>query len=84
MLKLGQVPTTAKMVLKGEESFVDAYSCFFDNLKQVVANPTKTSNFPPKNETMLSSDLEKDGVTDVFLCGLATDICVGKIIDKSI
>ena len=38
----------------------------------------------PKNETMLSSVLEKDGVTDVFLCGLATDICVGKIIDKSI
>ena len=32
---LSQVPATAKTILKGQESFVDAYSCFFDNLKQV-------------------------------------------------
>ena len=31
-----QVPVTAKTILKGQESFVDAYSCFFDNLKQVI------------------------------------------------
>ena len=31
-----QVPVTAKTILKGQESFVDAYSCFFDNLKQVL------------------------------------------------
>ena len=41
---MGQVPTTARMVLKGEEPFVDAYSCFFDNLKQVDANPAVTNN----------------------------------------
>ena len=31
-----QIPATARMILKGQESFVDAYSCFFDNLKQVL------------------------------------------------
>ena len=28
-----QIPATARMILKGQESFVDAYSCFFDNLR---------------------------------------------------
>ena len=36
MLTLNKVPDDARIVLKGTSSFVDAYSCFFDNIKQVV------------------------------------------------
>eukprot|EP00090_Calanus_glacialis_P025861 TRINITY_DN40595_c0_g1_i2.p1 TRINITY_DN40595_c0_g1~~TRINITY_DN40595_c0_g1_i2.p1 ORF type:complete len:145 (+),score=20.06 TRINITY_DN40595_c0_g1_i2:1-435(+) len=50
------------MVFKGASSFVDAYSCFFDNMKQ--------------NETCLKNDMKKGDITDVFICGLVTDICV--------
>ena len=55
-----------KIVLtkKGCKSDIDSYSAFFDNCKL--------------NETSLNSDLRKLGVTDIYVCGLAGDVCVGK------
>ena len=76
-----QVPNDARMILKGTKSFVDAYSCFFDNMKQVtykeilLLTKYKTND---QNETSLNKDLRKGGIQDVFICGLCTDICVGK------
>ena len=52
------------MVYKGAESNIDHYSCFFDNQKL--------------HETKLRKELIKKGVTDVYVCGLAADVCVGK------
>ena len=53
------------MIYKGSNANIDSYSSFFDNQKL--------------NETKLRSVLQKRGVTDVYVCGLATDFCVGKL-----
>jgi nicotinamidase-related amidase len=47
---------------KGNKSDIDSYSAFFDNCKL--------------NETNLNKDLKKYGVTDIYVCGLAADVCV--------
>lgn len=50
-------------VKKGSKSDIDSYSAFFDNCKL--------------NETTLNADLKKHGITDLYVCGLAADVCVG-------
>lgn len=50
---------------KGAKSDIDSYSAFFDNCKL--------------NETTLNADLRKHGVTDLYVCGLAADVCVGML-----
>lgn len=52
-------------VYKGIRSDIDSYSAFFDNCRL--------------NETTLNVDLKKHGITDIYVCGLAADVCVGKI-----
>ena len=52
------------MIYKGTESDIDAYSSFFDNQRL--------------KETKLRHELTKRGVTDVYVAGIATDVCVGK------
>jgi nicotinamidase-related amidase len=47
---------------KGCKSDIDSYSAFFDNCKL--------------NETSLNSDLRKLGVSNIYVCGLAADVCV--------
>ncbi|WP_084123623.1 bifunctional nicotinamidase/pyrazinamidase [Aquiflexum balticum] len=47
---------------KGTNPRVDSYSGFFDNNRM--------------GDTGLSSFLKKENVTDVYICGLATDYCV--------
>lgn len=51
-------------VYKGSKSDIDSYSAFFDNCKL--------------NETTLNADLKKNQITDIYVCGLAADVCVGK------
>jgi nicotinamidase/pyrazinamidase len=51
-------------VRKGTNPNVDSYSAFFDNSKA--------------NKTNLDDDLKKRNIKDLYLCGLATDVCVGK------
>ncbi len=50
------------IVRKGTDPSIDSYSAFFDNGR--------------RKSTGLEDDLRKNGVTDVYLCGLATDYCV--------
>ncbi|TRY67685.1 hypothetical protein TCAL_02948 [Tigriopus californicus] len=57
-----KVPKGSIFVYKGLDSFVESYSTFYDNLKQ--------------HETKLKSELFKREVMDVYVCGLATDVCV--------
>lgn len=52
-------------VYKGCKSDIDSYSAFFDNCRL--------------NETTLNNDLKKLGITDLYVCGLAADVCVGKL-----
>lgn len=54
-------------VKKGSKSDIDSYSAFFDNCRL--------------NETTLNSDLKQHGITDLYVCGLAADVCVGKCSD---
>ena len=49
-------------VKKGSNPLIDSYSAFWDNADCV--------------QTSLFVDLLKHGVTDVYLCGLAFDVCV--------
>ncbi|KAL3928908.1 MAG: hypothetical protein SGPRY_002191, partial [Prymnesium sp.] len=50
------------LVHKGTDPKVDSYSAFFDNFKI--------------NETSLRAQLEERGVTHVYCCGVALDVCV--------
>ena len=43
---------------------IDSYSAFFDNAKL--------------SKTCLEELVKKEGVSDVYVCGIATDVCVGK------
>ncbi|XP_077866235.1 nicotinamidase-like [Saccoglossus kowalevskii] len=49
-------------ISKGSHSNIDSYSAFWDNMKL--------------SQTPLAKELGKRNVTDVYLCGLAFDICV--------
>jgi nicotinamidase-related amidase len=49
-------------LLKGYDSDIDSYSAFWDNQKL--------------RETMLNNKLREHNVTQVFLVGIATDVCV--------
>ncbi|CAG9568410.1 unnamed protein product [Danaus chrysippus] len=56
----------AVMVYKGTNPEVDSYSAFFDNNKL--------------SETTLRTELKERNVTDIYICGLAYDVCVGATI----
>ena len=49
---------------KGSKPDIDSYSAFYDNCKL--------------NETTLNRDLKKLGISEIYVCGLASDVCVGK------
>lgn len=51
-----------KVVPKGTDANIDSYSGFFDN--------------GHRKSTGLADYLRSKGVTDVFVCGIATDFCV--------
>ena len=59
-----QVTKDSVMIYKGTEPDIESYSAFFDNQKL--------------RQTKMRSVLKKNGVTDVYICGIATDVCVGK------
>lgn len=61
---LFQVAEDAILVYKGTDPDTDSYSVFWDNNK--------------KFHTTLNEELQKRGVTDVFVCGVAYDVCVGE------
>jgi len=51
---------------KGTNPDIDSYSPFFNNYRL--------------NETDLHYQLEKEKITDLYICGIAYDVCVGKFI----
>lgn len=55
-------------VYKGTNPEIDSYSAFWDNMKL--------------SKTTLDDQLKARSVTDVYLVGLATDVCVGTLIDR--
>ncbi len=50
-------------VYKGTNPEIDSYSAFWDNMKL--------------SKTSLDDQLKERSVTDVYVVGLATDVCVG-------
>lgn len=52
------------LIYKGTDPDVDSYSAFCNNNKM--------------SHTVLHESLQKRGITDVFICGIAYDVCVGK------
>ena len=59
-----QVVPSATIIRKGIHSDIESYSAFYDYAKL--------------NETPLRRCLNKRHVTDVYICGIATDICIGE------
>ena len=59
-----QVEPSALIVRKGVHSHIESYSAFWDNAKL--------------SETLLRQDMQCRSVTDVFVCGIAYDHCVGE------
>ncbi|XP_077274621.1 nicotinamide amidase isoform X2 [Temnothorax americanus] len=58
-----KIRDNAIKIYKGTNPEVDSYSVFWDNKKLT--------------ETTLSSQLQEKGATDIYICGLAYDVCVG-------
>ncbi|KAB7496021.1 Pyrazinamidase/nicotinamidase [Armadillidium nasatum] len=58
-----KVSEDAVLVKKGTDPDVDSYSAFWDNNKL--------------SYTSLNEELQKRNITDVFVCGIAYDVCVG-------
>lgn len=58
-----KVVDNAVKVYKGTNPEVDSYSVFWDNKKL--------------SETTLNAQLKMKGTTDIYVCGLAYDVCVG-------
>lgn len=58
-----KVKPGSQKIYKGTNPDLDSYSAFWDNSK--------------KASTTLDADLRAIGVTDVYVCGLAYDVCVG-------
>lgn len=58
-----QVVDNAMKIYKGTISDVDSYSVFWDNKKLT--------------QTTLGTQLSQLNATDIFVCGLAYDVCVG-------
>ncbi|ROT81242.1 Pyrazinamidase/nicotinamidase [Penaeus vannamei] len=50
------------LVYKGTDPDTDSYSVFWDNNK--------------KSQTSLNEELQKRNITDVYICGIAYDVCV--------
>lgn len=63
-LCIPQVVEKGIKVYKGTNSEVDSYSVFWDNKKL--------------SDTTLIAQLKMKGVTDIYVCGLAYDVCVGE------
>lgn len=59
---LKRLPDAVK-VYKGTNSEVDSYSVFWDNKKL--------------SDTTLNAQLKLKGTSDIYVCGLAYDVCVG-------
>lgn len=55
-------------VYKGTNPEVDSYSVFWDNKKM--------------SDTSLCGQLKQKGVTDIYVCGLAYDVCVGELMTR--
>lgn len=61
-----QIVESAVKVYKGTNPEVDSYSVFWDNKKL--------------SDTTLCPQLKMKGITDIYVCGLAYDVCVGEAI----
>ena len=59
-----QVHPSGQVIRKGVRPDVDSYSAFFDNSKL--------------SKTALEEIIKKELVSDIYVCGIATDVCVGK------
>ncbi|KAG7176283.1 Nicotinamidase-like [Homarus americanus] len=57
-----KIAEDAVQVYKGTDPDTDSYSAFWDNNK--------------KAHTSLNEELQKKNVTDLFICGIAYDVCV--------
>ena len=60
-----QIMSGSEKVFKGILKDIESYSSFYDNAKLA--------------ETQLRRVLESKHVTDVYVCGLALDVCVGEL-----
>ena len=59
-----QIHPQGEVIHKGINPDVDSYSAFFDNAKL--------------GKTKMAEILKAAGVTDCYVCGIATDVCVGE------
>lgn len=60
-----QIVENSTKIYKGTNPEVDSYSVFWDNKKLT--------------QTTLVSQLAQKNATDIYVCGLAYDVCVGKL-----
>lgn len=56
------VPESGVVILKGADPRYDSYSAFFDNSRN--------------SSTFLADRLREKGIETLYICGLATDVCV--------
>lgn len=57
-----KIQNDAIFIKKGTNPDIDSYSLFFDNQRS--------------SETTLNAQLKSNGITDIYVCGVAYDVCV--------
>merc|ERR1719251_401307 len=62
--------TNPKIVQKGGNQLVDAYSSFMDNSRSI--------------ETELNGALKNSSITDLIIVGIATDVCVKESVEDAV
>ena len=77
-----QVHPSGRVIHKGVNPDIDSYSAFFDNAKLGKTNLEELIRkevvfFFPQRISFHSFSLSK-GCTDAYVCGIATDVCVGR------
>ena len=83
-----QVHPKAQVVHKGSNPHVDSYSAFFDNqklsktcLEELIRKDIILQCWLSrglKSRHYYETHFRKEEVTDLYICGIATDVCVGR------
>ena len=75
-----QVHPSGRVIHKGVNPDIDSYSAFFDNAKLGKTNLEELIRKEVVffGENFFSPFSSSKGCTDAYVCGIATDVCVGR------
>ena len=77
-----QVHPSGRVIHKGVNPDIDSYSAFFDNAKLGKTNLEELIRKEVCHKVdkveIFQLEFHSKGCTDAYVCGIATDVCVGR------